>query len=157
MRFSASKGVAFSTNGSLLAAGSDDGSMQLWDVSNPQDPVHRSNLTGPGESVISIAFSAKSTLAAAADDDSIYLWGIQDPAAPARLATFSGLDSPVSIAWLSGATLLLGVASDGTPLTWDVNPNDIARRICRTSKLQANAEARITPYLQDITYQPVCP
>ncbi|MEO2004922.1 MAG: hypothetical protein ABGY41_12575, partial [Candidatus Poribacteria bacterium] len=38
--------IAFSPDGSLMAASQDDGSVVLWDMANPRAPVHTDTLMG---------------------------------------------------------------------------------------------------------------
>ncbi len=79
--------VAFSPDGHTLAAGSADGTVWLWNVT---DPAHVTQLgrplTGPGSIVRSVAFSPDGhTLAAGSADGTIRLWNVTDPAHPTQL------------------------------------------------------------------------
>jgi WD40 repeat protein len=147
--------VAFSPDGRMLATGSSTGTVQLWNITNPGDPVRLNTLTISAQSVISVAFSNSGKLAASYDDGTIHLWDIRNPASAVPLATLNGLASPTNLTWETGSRTVSGAAADGTLLNWDTQPSDIANRIC-DSRLSGNADDLI-PYLAGISYHPICP
>ncbi|GAB3979918.1 hypothetical protein GCM10029978_076590 [Actinoallomurus acanthiterrae] len=92
--------MAFSADGRMLAVGRGDGSIVLWDFSDPRLPVRLDQtLVGPSEpggipgswmdstvAVLAVAFSAdRRTLAAAYKNQTVLLWDLTDPSAPHRL------------------------------------------------------------------------
>ena len=79
--------LAFSTSGSLLAAGSADDTVRLWNVSDPSHPRAAGKpLTGAGGYVQAVAFSPDgTTLAAGSADDTVRLWNVSDPSRPRAL------------------------------------------------------------------------
>ena len=83
--------MAFSPDGRTLAAGSGDGTVWLWNLTDPARPARLGQpLTGPDDAVISVAFSPDGrTLAAGSGDGTVWLWNVTDPARPARLSTLS--------------------------------------------------------------------
>ena len=78
--------LAFSPDGSILAAGDDDGTVQLWDISDPASvtPIGQllsSDLTGNLRGVASLAFSPDGhVLATGNSDGTIQLWNVAEPA-----------------------------------------------------------------------------
>ena len=80
--------MAFSPDGHTLACGSDDGTVRLWNVTDPRTPPLGQPLTGNTSIVYSVAFSPDGhTLACGSNDGTVRLWNIADPAHPARSAS----------------------------------------------------------------------
>jgi WD40 repeat protein len=85
--------VAFSPDGHILAAGSYDGKVWLWNLTNPGRPAPLGQpLTGPTNSVSSVAFSLDGHLLAASSfDGTAQIWNLDVDAAIQRIcATTSG-------------------------------------------------------------------
>ena len=78
-------------------------------------------LTGPANSVDSVAFSPNGrTLAAGSADHKVWLWNVADPAHPTRLGPLTGPASVFSVAFSpDGRTLAAGSVDDKVWL-WDV-------------------------------------
>jgi WD40 repeat protein len=76
--------VALSPDRRILAAGTADRTVLLWDLSDPDLPTRfEPAITGPGDVVYSVAFSPDGrTLAAGSGDSRVHLWDIADPRQP---------------------------------------------------------------------------
>ena len=94
--------MAFSPDGKTLAAGSGDGKVWLWNLTDPARPTRLGQpLTGPTSVVDSVAFSPDGkTLAAGSGDGTVWLWNLADPARPTRLG--QPLTGPTSARRLGG-------------------------------------------------------
>ena len=121
---SAVDSVAFSADGRTLASGSSDGTIRLWDITDPAHPRPLSQpLTGSGTAVNSVAISTDGhTLASGSSDGTIRLWDITDPARPRPLSQpLTGSSAPVNSVAISpdGHTLASGDDA-GTVRLWDI-------------------------------------
>ncbi|WP_194822564.1 AAA family ATPase [Micromonospora sp. S-DT3-3-22] len=69
------KSVAFNRDNSRLAVGTDDGTVQVWDISEPDHPANPAPAPGPTKAIGQLAFSPRGdTLAAGGADQQVYLW-----------------------------------------------------------------------------------
>ena len=110
--------------GETLAAGTDDGKVWLWNLTDPARPARLGQpLTGPDGSVNSVAFSPDGkTLAAGSADGKVWLWNLTDPARPARLGqplTGPG-GSVVSVAFSPDGKTLAAGSGDGKVWLWNL-------------------------------------
>ena len=111
------RSVAFNTDGSTLASGSDDGTVRLWDTAFG---VNKQTLIGHTDYIFSVAFSPDgNTLASGSLDSTVRLW---DAVSGQPLQTLIGHKSGVlSVAFSWDGTFASG-SSDGTVLLWELSP-----------------------------------
>ena len=110
--------AAFSPDGKILASGSLDATIRLWDVATHQQIG--APLTGPSGPVLSVAFSPDGkTLASGNDDRTVRLW---DVATHHQIGgPLTGPSGPVnSVAFSPDGKTLAGGSLDGTVQLWDV-------------------------------------
>ena len=113
--------VAFSPNGQLLASGSNDNALKLWQVQDGGAQL-LNTLTGHKNSVLSVAFSPNGQLLASGSyDDTIKLWQVQDGGAQ-LLNTLTGHKNTVnSVAFSPNGQLLASGSWDNTIKLWQVH------------------------------------
>nr|WP_230203190.1 serine/threonine-protein kinase [Parafrankia discariae] len=123
--------AALRPDGRLLAAGTEAGTIELWDLTDLARPVHAGTVAGVGDWVYSVAFNpGGNLLAAGVGDGSVRLWDVTDPARVGALATLAfHRDRVRSVAFApDGATLASG-GDDGQVGLWAVtDPSRPQRR-----------------------------
>jgi len=116
--------VAVSPDGHTLATGSDDATVQLWDLTDPAHPTPLGQpLTGHTNAVTSVAFSPDGhTLASASSDHTIRLWNLTDPTHPTPLGQpLTGHTSAVfSLAFSPDGHTLASGGFDDTVRLWNL-------------------------------------
>ena len=109
--------VVFSPDGTLLASGSEDNTVKLWDVSNRRNIA---TLKGHTRLVTAVSFSPPDgiLLVSGSDDNTIKLWDVSNRR---NIATLKGHRSWVSsVVFSPDGTLLASGSDDNTIKLWDV-------------------------------------
>jgi WD40 repeat protein len=122
--------VAFTAKGSILATGSTDGTVILWNVRDPASPLRLgAPLIGHSGTVWSVDFTADgTTLATGSTDGTVILWNVAKPDTRYRLGSpLAGHPGPVfSVAFTADGSRLATASRDGTVHLWDVDGADPA-------------------------------
>ena len=107
--------MAFSPNGTTLAAVAPDNTVTLWNVATK---TKIATFSGHNHYLTSVAFSPDgTTLASGSADETIRLWNV---ATKAHIATLNAHSAVGAVAFSPDGTTLAAGVGDGTVALWDV-------------------------------------
>ncbi len=117
--------VAFAPGGEILAAGSADDLVRLWQVS---DGTLLNTLEGHTDAVNSVAFSASGEiLASGSEDDTVRLWQVSDGT---LLHTLEGhTDAVNSVAFTPDGEILASGSADNSVSLWRAGDGSLLRTL----------------------------
>ena len=135
-------------DGRHLALGTDGGTVQIWDVSDPARPALTNTLAGHGDWVYSLAFNQAGTiLAAGLGDGAVRIWDVSDLRAPRGMSTITfHRDRVRSLAISPDGNTLASGGEDGVIALWAIT--DPSRPVERS-----HADGR-TGGVRSITFAP---
>ena len=121
--------LAFKPNSYLLASGSYDNTIRIWDVEDVNNLRHVRTLRGHTSRISSVAWSPDgSTLASASADGTVRLW---NPNNGINFAVLRGhTESVYCVAWSPDGSLLASGSRDTTIRLWNPDTHD-TRRVLR--------------------------
>jgi WD40 repeat protein len=117
--------VAFSPDGNLIATGADDGSVRLFDVSDPAHPRQVADGHGSGTPVYTVTFAPDGgVIAAASIDNVVRLWQVSGDRLTLAGKPLGGMASyAIGLAFSPNSKTLAVGSADKTVHLWDVaNP-----------------------------------
>jgi WD40 repeat protein len=149
--------VAFRPGGGILASAGDDGTVRLWDITNPAKPVLVSTIRASTDAVYSVAFGPGGrVLAAGNTDGSVWLWNLADPARPGLIATLTGPSGHVfSLAFGRDGRTVAAADSAGLVWLWNTQAGAAARGVCAMAG-QPLTRAEWHAYVPGRPYTPPC-
>jgi WD40 repeat protein len=147
--------AAFSSDGRVLAVGSSDGVVGLWDVADRSHPRRITSVTGLDGHIQSLTFSPDDRYLAGGARGRVQIWRVTDDVG--GLEPFARLDQGRSPTWSvefspDGHTL---AAASGDIRLWDIDPEAVATQICATTG-DPLTEAEWHKHVPGTTYRPAC-
>ncbi|WP_322753464.1 serine/threonine-protein kinase [Frankia sp. Cas3] len=114
--------LVFDTSGRLLVTVGADGTVGLWDISDPRHPTSLTFLTNRSGLVTDIALRPDGRLlATAAVNETVRLWDLTDPAQPHQVATMTGhVGAVVTVAFSQDGRAAVTGGDDHTVRLWDL-------------------------------------
>ncbi|MFI9325175.1 hypothetical protein ACIGXI_36105 [Kitasatospora aureofaciens] len=150
--------MSVSPNGRLIATGSTDSKVRLWDVSRPQAPTVLGDPLSTGGVVDSIGFTPDGELLASGDSlGQILLWSISDPVRYTSygLPVTGHIGSVYALRFSSRGEMITG-GVDGTVRLWQTDPSRVHEILCastRTAMTPSVWKEYVSPAL---SYAPPC-
>lgn len=132
--------LTFSPDSNILASGSSDTNIILWDVSDPISPSKITTLSGHSDTVNSLAFSPNGNLlASGSDDNSVIVWSMNVKLKSYKqpLLRLNGHQNAVTgVAFSPDGKILASSSRDNTVILWDISNLNLPYQLATLSDTQ---------------------
>ncbi|WP_156024494.1 WD40 repeat domain-containing protein [Smaragdicoccus niigatensis] len=130
--------VAFNPEGSLLAVGSAENEVLLYDAGNGE---LTGRMSAPAKGVQSVTFSPDGAFVAAGGrDEFVWIWDVTETDKPVRYATLRAYPGPVSDAVFVGDGYLAGAIDHVGVALWHFSAEDVAAELCSRGSTPVSEE-----------------
>jgi WD40 repeat protein len=167
--------VGFSPGGGLLACGTADWAVVLWDVADPARPARRACLAypragrraggdGTQAGISAAAFSPEGRLLACAGGKTVVVWDIADPAHPVQRAAltrrrrFAGGAARAAAFSPDGTLLATAATGKHAVILWDAGgldrPAQLAAITAGQRRWKAATTATVPPAVKALAFSP---
>ncbi|TNE45514.1 MAG: hypothetical protein EP343_26730 [Deltaproteobacteria bacterium] len=128
--------VVASPKGDMLATGSEDGTVKLWDVKNPLNPVLLSTIKAHSALVHALTFdSTGQLLATGAWDNEIKVWWLRDPKNPRNTRIYKGhSDYVLGLTFTPNGDYLISGGRDAKIKIWSIGANKIVTTLSQHTR-----------------------
>jgi WD40 repeat protein len=150
------RALAFTPDGKTLVSGSDNGTVELWNLDShlPEGILRGTN----GRPVTGLSVSQHGTVLAAVNTDGlIYLWHLPKLSRETPFAMLTGPSGTSAVAFLPARDggVLATADQTGTPVLWDTDASAARKRLCDEG-LPALTRAEWAADFGALPYQKVC-
>ncbi|MFZ2527741.1 MAG: hypothetical protein WAX14_08825 [Rhodococcus sp. (in: high G+C Gram-positive bacteria)] len=154
---SQAQAVAFAPDGAMLAAGSADRSIRLWDVTDRRAPRDLARIAGPADAVYSLQFSPSGDrLAAGVGGGAAWIWDVREPERPVAYAVLSASGARVNDAtWAHDGKILAGGGPDRLVRLWTTGTDAAGAQVCDAAG-SAISEDEWDRFLSGVPYRNPC-
>jgi WD40 repeat protein len=138
--------VAFSPDGRMLAAGDQDGTTMLWNMTSEVSSGDVASVRAGGQ-IKTLSFDMKSGLLATSDASATTtLWNVFAPGAPDPLAVLDASDEARGTAFGPDGNTVVAAGSDGSARIWDIkDPSHPVRGADLALRGEEIADAEFSP------------
>ncbi|MFP8960617.1 trypsin-like peptidase domain-containing protein [Streptomyces nanhaiensis] len=121
--------VALSPDGRMLAAGTNDGLLRFWDVSEPErpEPAGTAEVSSEGSGVTALAWRPDGKVLITGDDKELGLWKTGDRSRPEQIGQVPGFGAPLTSAVWTGDGRRVAVANYHNTYLLDMGAADAGR------------------------------
>ena len=116
------RALSWSPDGAMIASGSDDQTVRIWDAETGESLRTLQASTEGGWTIWCVAWSPDGRTLAACSGDEIFLWNAENGVLQHTLGGHT--DMVISVAWSPSSDKLASASNDATVIIWDVETGE---------------------------------